>query len=72
MYRYESAQTPTRSTYTCARVPEGIARAKMPGVPAEGGWGGAGRTLGIQMEGFSEEEIARAVDFCDNDKIKSE
>ncbi len=35
-----------------------------------GGWGGSTRTLGIVMDGFSEEEIAKAVDHCDNDKIR--
>ena len=43
----------------------------MPGLPAEGGWGGSNRTLGIKMEGFTDEDIAKAVDFCDNDRIKS-
>eukprot|EP00961_Rhodomonas_salina_P254526 3439405-Rhodomonas_salina.3 len=43
----------------------------MPGLPAAGGWGGSNRTLGIEMEGFTEEEIAKAVDYCDNDKVKS-
>lgn len=41
------------------------------GLPAAGGWGGSNRTLGITMEGFTEEDIAKAVDHCDNDRIKS-
>ena len=42
----------------------------MPGLPAAGGWGGSGRTLGIKMEGFTDEEIAKAVDLCDNDRVR--
>ena len=41
------------------------------GLPAAGGWGGSNRTLGIEMEGFTQEDIAKAVDHCDNDRIKS-
>eukprot|EP00290_Baffinella_frigidus_P013631 CAMPEP_0180155236 /NCGR_PEP_ID=MMETSP0986-20121125/24686_1 /TAXON_ID=697907 /ORGANISM="non described non described, Strain CCMP2293" /LENGTH=142 /DNA_ID=CAMNT_0022103847 /DNA_START=11 /DNA_END=436 /DNA_ORIENTATION=+ len=41
------------------------------GLPAAGGWGGSNRTLGITMEGFTEEDIAKAVDHCDNDRIKT-
>jgi hypothetical protein len=29
----------------------------MPGMPAAGGWGGSNRTLGITVEGFTEEEV---------------
>jgi hypothetical protein len=45
--------------------------AKMPGLPPAGGWGSSGRTLGIKMEGFTDEDIAKAVDYCDNDKVKT-
>jgi hypothetical protein len=29
----------------------------MPGTPAAGGWGGSNRTLGIVMEGFTDQEV---------------
>ena len=29
----------------------------MPGAPAAGGWGGSNRTLGIEVEGFTQEEV---------------
>ena len=44
---------------------------EMPGLPPAGGWGSSGRTLGIKMEGFTDEDIAKAVDYCDNDKVKT-
>ena len=46
-------------------------KVKMPGLPPTGGWGTSGRTLGIKMEGFTDEQIAAAVDYCDNDKVKT-
>lgn len=32
-------------------------RVAMPGTPAAGGWGGSNRTLGIVMEGFTDQEV---------------
>ena len=29
-------------------------------MPAAGGWGGSNRTLGIQVEGFTDEEVRAA------------
>ena len=36
----------------------------MPGAPATGGWGGSNRTLGIVVEGFTEEEVGVPVFRC--------
>ena len=33
----------------------------MPGAPAAGGWGGSNRTLGIEVEGFTQEEVSAAL-----------
>uniref|UniRef100_A0A7S2YWL5 Uncharacterized protein n=1 Tax=Pycnococcus provasolii TaxID=41880 RepID=A0A7S2YWL5_9CHLO len=38
--------------------------------PAAGGWGTSHRTGGLKIEGFTDAEIAAALDHCDNDRVK--
>ena len=38
--------------------------------PAAGGWGTSHRTGGLKIDGFTDAEIAAALDHCDNDRVK--
>jgi len=60
-HRQHSAQTRVRAIRTGSSWHvKRTSSSHMPGAPAAGGWGGSNRTLGIEVEGFNEEEVVRA------------